>query len=309
MKSLTISLCALATFLPASCERQAAVGGTGNGGTSRGTYAIVDIGSDPQKASFPVTFSEKLPTDFGSAVYRAGKIVFKWMEPGTFRMGQARLAAPIHPVTLTKGFYIGLFELTQNQWEQVMGPSSFRFPGNPAHPVESVSWEDIRGASEAHDWPLEPEPGNTSFMGRLSMATAAEFRFDLPSEAQWEYACRAGTETKWSFGDSFDGADDAIWSADNSDGETREAGTRKPNPWGLFDLHGNVAEWCLDRHGFYPREAVDDPAGSAHGRHRVWRGGGWDVAPFLAQSALRSGGPAAGRYPNVGFRPVLYIAN
>ncbi|MEO1837498.1 MAG: SUMF1/EgtB/PvdO family nonheme iron enzyme [Akkermansiaceae bacterium] len=304
MKASLPIISVLITGLAISCDRPATV----DAGPAPRVYAIVDLSGGPEATNYAVTYLDDLPTDSAQEEYKTDKLILRWIASDTFTMGQPVLATPVHSVTLSKGFYIALWEITEAQWENVMGPFTFHFDGNPTHPAESVSWEDIRGEHRSHDWPRERGVGEASFMGRLSAKTPAGMHFDLPTEAQWEFACRAGTDTRWSFGDSTDDANDHLWSDDNSEESSHRVGTLKPNPWGLFDLHGNVAEWCLNRHGSYPRDAQTDPEGPSTGWHRIWRGGDWAVAPYLTQCAARGGGQPSERSPYVGFRPVSTLA-
>ena len=127
----------------------------------------------------------------------------------------------------------------------------------------------IRGSSEGAKWPATNSVDATSFLGKLRAKTGIDF--DLPTEAQWEYTCRAGTTTTYSYGDSADG--DYMWSLDNSPNSTQEVGTKKANPWGFYDMHGNVFEWCLDWDGSL--SGGEDPVGSSSGLYRMNRGGSW----------------------------------
>ena len=201
-------------------------------------------------------------------------------------------------VTLTRDYYIGVFEVTQKQWERVMGtwPSYFNnISCRESRPVENVSYNEIRGSSAGAGW---PENGNVdvySFMGRLRTRTGKAF--DLPTEAQWEYAGRAGKGTALNSGYNLTNIEGDIYmdtvgrsyrnsrSGDYSENcvtfnGTAKAGSYLPNTWGLYDIHGNVSEWCLDLYGDYPG-AVTDPKGptlpaSVEGwDFRVVRGGSW----------------------------------
>ncbi len=195
---------------------------------------------------------------------------------GTFQMGapasernSSSNEQPVHQVTLTQDYFIGKYEVTQAQWQAVMGtnPSYFSSCGGNC-PVEQVSWDDIRGAN--------------GFIARLNqLMGTTEFR--LPTEAEWERAARAGTQTRFSFGDALDGddvcganaaADPYVWWCANS-GRTKAVGMKKANPYGLFDVHGNVWEWVEDWYGSYPSTAQTNPTGPATGSYRVFRGGGW----------------------------------
>jgi formylglycine-generating enzyme required for sulfatase activity len=175
------------------------------------------------------------------------------IEPGTFMMGSSKEECghskfewPLHEVTITKPFYIGKYEITQAQWEAVMGRRSHhsKFRGRLNNPVEKVSW-----------WACQ------LFIRRLNALCQGTFR--LPTEAEWEYACRAGTDTRFSFGDSVETADKYMWwSGNNYSKETKEVGLKKPNPWGLYDMHGNVSEWCSDLwKAPYERGPRKDPKG------------------------------------------------
>jgi formylglycine-generating enzyme required for sulfatase activity/serine/threonine protein kinase len=237
---------------------------------------------------------------------------FKLLPGGTFTMGDANgqnkatphQATP-HQVTLTKAFELGVYEVTQEQYEQVIGSNPSNFKG-PQNPVEQVSWDDA-----------------VEFCRRLSAVPAekaAGYVYRLPTEAEWECACRAGTTTEYSFGDSELELGDYAWFGNNSGDKqidawkNREAdkydsvkhvkdvenvmgnnlrahpiGGKKPNAWGLYDMHGNVCEWCQDRYGDYPSGAVADPTGAANGSDRVNRGGSHFNFAWGCRSAYRYG--------------------
>jgi formylglycine-generating enzyme required for sulfatase activity len=200
-------------------------------------------------------------------------IPFVWIPPGTFLMGspeeeEGRNDDEIqHEVTLTRGFWMGKYEVTQAQWESVMGanPSSFR--GNE-NPVDTIS----RYHCEA-------------FARVLSQMGEGTFR--LPTEAEWEYACRAGSTTAFSFGDSEEQLGDYAWCADNSDEQTHPVGQKLPNAWGLHDMHGNLLEWCQDDYGPYPTGPVTDPTGPVSAHNGVVRGGAWCFGSSGCRSAYR----------------------
>jgi formylglycine-generating enzyme required for sulfatase activity len=192
------------------------------------------------------------------------------IRPGTFMMGSldseqghAPNEGPQHEVTISKPFYMGVTEVTQAQYEAVMGANPGYFKG-PTNPVENVSWDDA-----------------DEFCRKLSGKTGKAFR--LPTEAEWEYACRAGSKTRFSFGDSDGVLGDYAWFG----GKTKPVGQKKPNAWGLYDMHGNVSEWCADRYGPYSSEASVDPRGATSGGDRVLRGKSGDVAPALFRCAFR----------------------
>ena len=184
-----------------------------------------------------------------------------------------------HQVKLTKGSYLGKYEVTQGQWEAVMGrnPSEFKNVGRDA-PVEQVSWDDCQ-----------------VFCRKLGVG------FRLPTEAEWEYACRAGAKGPYA-GD----LDDMAWCGQNSGNTTHPVGLKKPNAWGLYDMHGNVAEWCHDWYGEYPVGAVTDPTGPEAGQFRRNRGGSWGWGTGLCRSADRNCGLPGHRIHFLGLRLAFF---
>ena len=197
-------------------------------------------------------------------------MAFVWIEPGTFTMGSPESEpgreddeGPQHEVTITQGFWLGKYEITQGEWLAVMETSPWQgrewVQEDPAHPAVWVTWDDVQ-----------------AFVVRLDEAAGVD-RYRLPTEAEWEYACRAGTTTRWSFGDEEDQLADYAWYFDNNfDAGLRYAqavGTRRPNPWGLHDMHGSAFEWVQDRFEPYGSEAQVDPRGALEGQSRVRRGG------------------------------------
>ena len=218
-----------------------------------------------------------------------------WVEPGTFTMGQTGVtnAEPEHKVTLTQGFYLGKYEVTQAQFEAVMTGNSdnlsatpSNWPNNPNRPVEQVSWDDIQ-----------------KFLTRLNAQEAgnipAGWAYVLPTEAQWEYACRAGTTTAYSWGDTITTSDANY---NNTIAQTTDVGQYSANPWGFFDMHGNVWEWTSDWYASYSSGAVTDPEGPATGSNRVFRGGFWGNAGPNLRSALRLSSNPSYRNSHLGFR-------
>ena len=201
-----------------------------------------------------------------------------WVKPGTFEMGSPTSEAgrskyeTQHQVTLTEGFWLGKYELTQAQWEKVVGSNPSRFKG-VNRPVERVSWTGVTAFCEKLT-ALEREAG------RLPAGMA----YQLPTEAQWEYACRAGTTTAYAFGDSLTSGQANISGGPRG---TTEVGKYPANGWGFHDMHGNVWEWCADWYGDYPAGAVRDPVGPAGGSYRVIRGGSWNFTASFARSAFR----------------------
>ena len=218
---------------------------------------------------------------------------FKLVPAGEFLMGspdaysvQQDRETPQHRVRITKPFYLGIHEVTQKQYEKVMGKNPSFFKG-PLLPVEQVSWEDA-----------------TEFCKQLSEMDA-ENHYRLPTEAQWEYACRAGTSTRYNCGDDLD--PDCAWFSDNSDRTTHAVGVKQSNAWSLCDMHGNVYEWCSDWYNDYGSSLSVDPTGPSTGLHRVRRGGSWITAGGC-QSAIRNRTRPSWRDPNQGFRVVLVPA-
>ncbi|MGA2034590.1 MAG: formylglycine-generating enzyme family protein, partial [Thermoguttaceae bacterium] len=173
-------------------------------------------------------------------------------------------------------FYLGKHLVTQEQWQAVTGNNPSHFKG-PKNPVETVSWDDCQQFLEKLN----------AKAGRPHPAGEGEFR--LPTEAQWEYACRAGNTTRYCFGDDDSALGEYAWYSANSGGKTHPVGEKKPNAWGLYDLHGNVWEWCRDWYdsGYYAKSPTDDPTGAATGSDRVLRGGSWYFVARCCSSANR----------------------
>jgi formylglycine-generating enzyme required for sulfatase activity len=193
---------------------------------------------------------------------------------------------PAHKVTLTTPFYIGKFEVTQEQYQQVMGANPSQFKGRGL-PVETVSWDDAQ-----------------DFIKKVSQSTGQTTR--LPTEAEWEYACRAGTKTDYCSGDTEADLDRVGWYGGNSKISTHPVGGKAPNAWGAYDMHGNVWEWCQDRwnEAYKPEPAVD-PQGPPEGEVRVLRGGSWNLDPGYCRSALHLGIAPDDRGTGTGCRVVV----
>jgi formylglycine-generating enzyme required for sulfatase activity len=231
--------------------------------------AVIASGSMPVSTATAVNLPETIRSTVG--------INLKLIPAGTFMMGDASGGPdekPPHRVTLTKPFYLGVHEVMNSQWKQVMGsvPSKRK---EDAHPVEQVSWEDA-----------------VEFCRKLSELTEerkAGRVYRLPTEAEWEYACRAGTTTKYSFGDNETLFGDYGWFTDNSASQTYPVGLKKPNAWGLHDMHGNVWEWCSDWIAGYTDGEVMNPQGRSSGSRRVFRGGSWGSVAWGCRSATRDG--------------------
>ena len=220
-------------------------------------------------------------------------MAFVYCPPGTFMMGSPKsepernLDETQHQVTLTKGFYIGTTEVTQGQWKAVMGnnPSAFSSCGDDC-PVEQVSWDDCQ-----------------EFLRKLNDGDPGK-GYRLPTEAEWEYACRAGSQTAYCFGNSGKSPDAYGWFSKNSRRRTHPAANMQPNAWGLYDMHGNVWEWCADIYDtdYYIKGQHIDPEGNAFGSVRVTRGGSWHDGAWRGRSACRAGNPPSEGLMDLGFR-------
>jgi formylglycine-generating enzyme required for sulfatase activity len=245
-------------------------------------------------------------TRFYRAVAFAAPTNMAFIPPGTFRIGspaneEDRLnwEGPQTAVTISRGFWMGKYEVTQEEYLAVMGTNPSTFIGDANLPVESVSWLNATAYCDAL---TQRERG----LGRIA-ATAV---YRLPTEAEWEYACRAWTSTRLSYGDDPEYANltDYAWYYENSGGMTHPVGQKLPNLWGLYDMHGNVFEWCQDRYGIYPGGITIDPLGPAEGSAYIFRGGGWNGSQGYARfcrSAYRGyGGADYGDYA-LGLRVVL----
>lgn len=260
------------------------------------------------------------------------KLVF--IPKGTFTMGSSTSEEGSlnderqHQVKINQDYYLGIHEVTQSQYAKVLGKNPSFFQGDevatrvPAktdprtgrvieeekkvakdtsnHPAENLDWSDAKYfCQRLSDLPEEREAGRV---------------YRLPTEAEWEYACRAGTETAFSFGGSSDSLKEYGWYSENSgrkfeatylDRRTHPVGEKKPNPWGLYDMHGNVWEWCSDWYGEYPKDEQVDPKGPEKGSQHVIRGGSWRTDTAYCRSAARYG--IAQSPSTVGFRVVLDI--
>ena len=227
---------------------------------------------------------------------------FRWCPSGTFMMGRPASEKDREPdeeqhqVTLSRGFWMLETPVTQGMWESVMGSNPSHFKGSKNLPVEQVSWDDCQGFIQK--------------LNGLNIAPSG-YRFSLPTEAQWEYACRAGTTTPFNFGSVLNG-DKANCDGQNPYGtstkgqylqKTSEVGSYPANAWGLFDMHGNVWEWCADYwYRDYPDGAVTDPVGASSGSYRVLRGGCWVDYAWYCRSAHRARSDPSSRTRDDGVR-------
>ncbi|PXF60810.1 MAG: formylglycine-generating enzyme family protein [Candidatus Methanogaster sp.] len=192
---------------------------------------------------------------------------------------------PVHHVKIEKEFYMGRYEVTQKEWREVMGDNPSYFKGDD-QPVETVSWDKVQ-----------------EFIRKLNDKEGAD-KYRLPSEAEWGYACRAGTTSRYAFGDSELKLGDYAWYGGNSNSETHPVGRKKPNPYGLYDMHGNVWEWVQDKyHCDYDGAPTDGSAWeSGDGAYRVNRGSSWFNFAGSCRSANRADRDPGDRYGSIGFR-------
>lgn len=229
----------------------------------------------------------------GQSVTNSLGMEFVYIEPGTFMMRRSsrepgrRGDVTRHQVTLTRGFYMQTTEVTQGQWQAIMGnnPSHFSNCGKDC-PVENVSWDDVQ-----------------EFIKALNRKEGKSYR--LPTDADWEYAARAGSKGRFCFGDSDSQLGEYAWYSENSGDKTHPVGQKRSNEWGLYDMHGNVWEWCQDGEGDYPGGSVTNPTGPSSGAGRVFRGSSWDGGAGYCSFGGRGAGLQSGRFDDGGFRLVL----
>ena len=223
------------------------------------------------------------------ATYKNGVLTVKGVRyelasisAGTFQMGSNNGASdekPVHTVRISKRFWMGKTEVTQGVWQAVMGSNPSGFKKGDAYPVENVSWDDCQ-----------------IFIQKLNQMVGGN-AFRLPTEAEWEYACRAGTT-----GDRYGNIDAIAWYYSNSGNTTHIVGQKQANAWGLNDTLGNVWEWCQDCYGAYSAGYQTDPTGPASGSYRVFRGGSWFNGAGAVRSAYRYRDTPGHRINDLGFR-------
>lgn len=315
-----------------------------------GEYMVVDVSAGPSAPSYPVLYRRSVPAGGWTDEYKTTKIVLRRVPAGSFRMGRDGIDTSYelllsqgsflvtspsadmegHQVTLPHDYYIGVFEITQRQWERVMGtwPSYYQNKKwRDTRPVEQVSYNGIRGSTIGARWPADSGVDGDSFMGRLRARTGAAF--DLPTEAQWEYAARAGMSTDLNTGLNLLKSDEDACMAKAgrylyNSGYEREAGVYEfgrdasvatakvgsylPNARGLYDFHGNVREWCLDWYNETPATASNPkgpPSSGGPFDARVQRGGGWDCQAYLCSVTARGSSGPDDLSSGVGFRVAL----
>jgi formylglycine-generating enzyme required for sulfatase activity len=194
---------------------------------------------------------------------------------------------PAHAITLTKPYYMGKFVVTQREYQAVIGANPSQFKGND-NPAETVSWDDV-----------------DAFCKKVTEQTKQSVR--LPTEAEWEFACRAGTITTYHSGDTDADMARAGWYDANSKGKTHPVGQKEPNAFGLYDMHGNVCQWCRDWYGedYYGKSEAENPGGPVQGTDRLLRGGSSGYSAWGCRAVVRSGGGPGYRVQDIGFRVVL----
>ena len=260
------------------------------------TYCVIDLSAGAAATNYPVTTLDAVPEGGWTDEYKTTKLVLRRCPAGE---------DPLRRYTLTRDFYAGVFEVTEKQWELVMGANPSMNKLGDDCPVEFTTYNDIRGTSEGAQWPASSAVDATSFLGILRAKTGLE-RLDLPTEAQWEYACRAGTTTKYNTGDTEADLAAAGWYNGNSEGQKHPVGEKVPNDWGLYDMHGNVWEWCLDWQGDPEKPLGDaDPVGATSPGsegYRYYRGGAYSYQTFNATSSCRNFFRPSYQNQEIGFR-------
>ena len=289
---------------------------------------LIDPPEEVPEEALPVEEPEEPPVGGGGAVEErtfslpgGAELEVVWIEPGVFQMGAPEseinetidwcvdlgesrstcvelfgAEGPLHEVEISQGFYLGKYEITQGQWEAVMGTTPWAgedyVQEHSSHPAVYISWYDVQ-----------------AFIGRLN-AAAGDSLYRLPSEAEWEYACRAGTTTRWSLGDDVSQLTDYAWYWGNAwhvgERYAHAVGLKRPNAWGLYDMHGNVYEWVQDWYGrdYYNSSPRVDPPGPDIGSARVLRSGDFYVSAQAVRSAVRYGDSPDDRYYFIGVRLV-----
>lgn len=252
-------------------------------------YLVIDLSGGTSATSYPVTALAAPPEGGWTDEYKTTKLVLRVIESGSYKMNGS------YDVTISQPFYMGVFEVTQKQYQLVTGSNPAYFNGylngavyyGDTRPVEQVSWNTIRGLSSTHNWPSVTTVDANSFMGKIRAKTG--LTFDLPTEAQWEYACRAGTTSKYNNGGDTEADLEMLGHYYMGRNVSSSVGAHLPNAWGLYDMHGNVWEWCLDWYGSL--SSSTDPKGATSGVTRVLRGGSWFSDASWCTSSYRSHTP------------------
>ncbi|MBN1455691.1 MAG: formylglycine-generating enzyme family protein [Methanomicrobia archaeon] len=233
----------------------------------------------------PATYTNSIGMEF--VLIPAGEFE---LGSDTNEAGRDNDEGPVHQVTIKQAFYMGTSEVTAAQWRAVMGSDPSFFAGDDNLPVEMVSWEDAQ-----------------EFIREVNVKEGTD-TYRLPSEAEWEYACRAGTTTRYSFGDSDAQLGEYAWYADTAGNETHPVGEKKPNPWGFYDMHGNVWEWVQDVYNdSYTGAPTENSAWAGSDALRVYRGGSWRTVAAYCRSASRGCASPAIHCNDMGFRLVKSV--
>ena len=276
-----------------------------------GFLSILD-GSPPTTEQTEQPDSASLSAEDDHLVTNSIGMRLALIRPGEFTMGSPDNEkghygneGPLHAVIVSKPFYLGVYPVTQGEFQRVMGRNPSHFTGNKRLPVEQVAWDvAIQFCQKLSESPEERQAGRT---------------YRLPTEAEWEYACRAGSTTAYCFGDKQAQLADFAWYKKNAGRRTHAVGEKKPNAWGLYDMHGNVWEWCQDWYGqdYYGESPENDPTGPAEApergsqpaeESRVHRGGCWDRAADRCRSASRYGSYPISEDSFQGFRVVAEVS-
>ncbi|MBQ7556137.1 formylglycine-generating enzyme family protein [bacterium] len=260
-------------------------------------YMIVDLSGGASASSYPVTYTDDIPEGgWNVDEYKTSKMVFRLISPGEFTMGSPngelghKSDEPEHKVTLTKGYYIGIFEVTDYQYGMIDGTGSYN-PSYPGRPRKGITYDAARGANAGAGWPGSSAVDSDSFIGKLRSKSG--LAFDLPTEAQWEYACRATTTTALNSGKNLSNKYDdcpemaEVGTYDGNAMDPAKVGSYLPNIWGIYDMHGNVAERCLDWYGALSQADATDPVGPSSGANRVLRSGSYLRDAEFCRSACR----------------------
>ena len=252
-------------------------------------YMVLDLTKNPIEASS----LERVPSGGWTEEYKTSKLVLRRIEPGSFKMQNNG------SVTLTHPFYIGVFEVTQKQYHLIVGERPFLYKGD-ARPADNVTYNMIRGEDAGRGWPTSSAVDTSSFLGQLQ--AKARLRLDLPTDAQWEYACRAGKTSDFNDGTATIAAVGCCESKEHV-----VVGSYRANDWGLYDMHGNVAEWCLDWWGtlLYGEDPVGPINDNNYPNRRVLRGGGYASHEWQSTSSYREVGQTYS--DGAGFRVVLNV--
>ena len=287
--------------------------------TTKATYLKLDL------TSYQMTTSLTGPSVDEGASTKYAELWFRRIEPGTFVMGSSTnelgrwtTSEEVHTVTLSKAYYIGVFELTEGQYNRINADGT----STAVVPQGSISYSTLRGASYGATWPVpnDHRVDSDSFFGKLRTKTGNGLIFDLPTDAQWEAAARwkgtTGNATNdyygssvWNngvaFNSSYSGLGDVAWYTGNSDNKAHEVGLKVPSTIGTYDMHGNVLEWCLDWFVKDITSYVSDPEGPASGTFRLARGGSYGLSADYCRMARRAGTTPSDANTDLGCRVAL----